>query len=191
MNNDIIILDNFLPSYIQDFLEEGFYGSMNLSLIKKSLPNRNDSNYFDDEQLECLIKYSSSGNSLALGNSHFYLLPLQIGCINQGISFYWENLFRVKLNVKFNHKPSNSLKTNPPHIDTEYSTPFFIGLYYVNNSDGNTIIYDGNSEENFKIIKEIEPKKGRLVLFDGSKYHSASHPIKSKKRVIINYNVYY
>ena len=189
--NDIQILDNFLPSYIQDFLEEGFYGNMSLKLIKKSLPSVIDENYFDDEQLECWIKHPSSENSLALGNSHFYLLPLQIGCLKLGINFNFENLFRAKLNIKFNHSNSPSLKINPPHIDNDYSRPFFIAIYYVNNSDGNTIIYEGGDVNNLTKIKEIEPKKGRLILFDGSKYHSASHPVDSKKRIIMNYNLLY
>jgi hypothetical protein len=188
---DIKIIDDFLPTYIQDFLEGGFYGNMNLSLIKKTLPNINNNDYFDDEQLECWVKHPNSENSLALGNSHFYLLPLQIGCLRLGINFNFENLFRAKLNIKFNTITTPSLKINPPHLDTTYEHPFFIGIYYINDSDGNTIIYDGKNKENLKLFKEIEPKKGRLILFDGQRYHSASHPNNSKKRIVMNYNVFY
>lgn len=189
--NDIQILDDFLPSYIQDFLEGGFYENMSLKLIKKSLPSGVKNDYFDDEQLECWVKSLNSGDLISLGKSHFYLLPLQIGSLKLGINFNLENLFRAKLNIKFNHTHSNSLKINPPHIDNNYIRPFFIAIYYVNDSDGNTIIYEGENINNLTPIKEIEPKKGRLILFDGRRYHSASHPINSKKRIIMNYNIFY
>lgn len=188
MNDEILILDDFLPTYLQDFLEEGLYGGgLKFNLIKKTLPDIKDDNYFDDEQLECWVKLH---NNLNLDYSHYYLLPLQIGCLDLRRKFNLENLYRAKLNITLN-STSSSLKTNPPHIDGPYVKPYFIAIYYVNNSDGNTIIYEGEKLNNLTPIKEIEPKKGRLILFDGSKYHSASHPTHTKKRIIINYNVFY
>jgi hypothetical protein len=188
--NDITILDDFLPPYIQHFLEEGFYNNMSLTFIKKTLPHIKDSEYFDDEQLECWIKHPTSENSLALGNSHFYLLPLQIGCLNLGINLKLENLYRAKLNITLNSTSSPS-KINPPHIDGIDMKPYFIAIYYVNDSDGDTIIYDGDDEDELQIIKTITPKKGRLILMDGKRYHSSSHPSKTKKRIVMNYNILY
>jgi hypothetical protein len=39
-----------------------------------------------------------------------------------------------------------------------------------------------------EIIKRVSPKKGRVVLFNGNRYHSSSGPTKDV-RVIINFNV--
>ena len=36
---------------------------------------------------------------------------------------------------------------------------------------------------------KIMPKKGNLLLFDGSKKHASGHPIESLKRCVINFNL--
>jgi hypothetical protein len=66
-------------------------------------------------------------------------------------------------------------------------------LYYVNDSDGDTIIfnekYNGNSLKNYSINKKISPQKGRCVMFRTNTFHSSGIPIKNLGRIIINYNI--
>lgn len=59
-------------------------------------------------------------------------------------------------------------------------------LYYVNDSDGDTIIYE--NKKTLKIKKTIKPKQGRIVIFDGSYWHSGSQP-KKNIRCIINTDI--
>ena len=59
-------------------------------------------------------------------------------------------------------------------------------IYYVHDTDGDTVFYD---KECKKIIKKITPKKGRAVIFDSLIFHSFMRPIKSEKRVVINFIV--
>ena len=81
-----------------------------------------------------------------------------------------------------------------PHIDLYQ--PHWVFLYYVIDSDGDTIIYDYKSKnkddipyfEDVKEIKRITPKQGRVVVFDGAHWHTADQPRKNK-RCIINFNV--
>ena len=69
------------------------------------------------------------------------------------------------------------------HIDLKL--PHIVCLYYVNDTDGDTFIYDID-----KKLKRISPKKNRAVIFDGSLYHASSLPTKNN-RVIINIDVAY
>jgi hypothetical protein len=69
-----------------------------------------------------------------------------------------------------------------PHID--YDVPHTAMLYYVCDSDGPTFFYNDQKE----IIKTVEPKKGTVVLFDGSTLHSSSSPCISARRIVLNYN---
>ena len=44
-------------------------------------------------------------------------------------------------------------------------------LYYVNDSDGDTLFFDNKDKLN--IIKRVSPKKGRVVHFDNNKLHAS------------------
>jgi hypothetical protein len=86
-------------------------------------------------------------------------------------------------------------RLDPPHIDDGNNHIVF--LYYVMDSEGDTIIYNkmyegGSSSltsvEDLDIIQKVTPKQGRMVVFDGRYYHTAEQP-KENIRCIININV--
>ena len=63
-----------------------------------------------------------------------------------------------------------------PHVDMdgEHHT----AVYYVNDSDGDTIIGD----------EKVSPKANRVVIFDGSIIHNGHSPCEHNNRIIINSN---
>ena len=81
-----------------------------------------------------------------------------------------------------------------PHLDR--TEPHLVVLYYVNDSEGDTIIYDYKSKdendipyfEDVKELKRIKPKQGRVVVFDGLYWHTAEQP-RDDIRCIININL--
>ena len=85
--------------------------------------------------------------------------------------------------------PTNKKMTvDLPHIDI-YSRKHLVCLYYVCDSDGDTILYQEQEKSDaYTIQKRISPKQGRVVLFDGSYYHTAEQPINNV-RCIVNYNL--
>ena len=111
-----------------------------------------------------------------------------------------------KLNIKkidilqgrsFLSTPTNIPKDNvdTPHVDMV--VPHFVMLYYVRDSDGDTIIYNEktkfdssrpNSDMNFTIKKKVSPKQGRVVLFNGMHWHTAEQP-NHNLRCIVNYDL--
>ena len=101
-----------------------------------------------------------------------------------------ENLFdkdyylsRCKINVNLiDNRFKNKYHT--PHIDNWFEDGI-TAIYYVNDSDGDTIIFDNDRN----IIERIEPKKGRLVYWEGLKFHAKQSPTKTNQRVIINFNL--
>ena len=75
-----------------------------------------------------------------------------------------------------------------PHIDI-CNKIHIVGLYYVMDSDGDTVIYNERKESETYTIKErVSPKQGRMVIFDGGLFHAAEQPLNST-RCIINYNI--
>ena len=81
----------------------------------------------------------------------------------------------------FVHLPSPNPGLDQKHIDTP--DDHYVCLYYINDSEGDTIIFDNNGEE----LQRITPKKGRIVFFEGSMYHCSSRPA-TKTRAILNFN---
>ena len=75
-----------------------------------------------------------------------------------------------------------------PHTDMPYK--HFVMLYYVCDSDGDTIIYNEKiiSEKGLTAQRKITPKQGRVVLFDGAYYHTAQQP-NHNVRCIVNYDL--
>ena len=90
-----------------------------------------------------------------------------------------KNLIRMKTNLLLNNKAETF---NSIHRD--YHLEHSNLIYYVNDSDGDTFLFDENI-----IIKTVSPRKGRILLFDGKYEHASSNPIKSKYRSIININL--
>ena len=94
------------------------------------------------------------------------------------------------------------------HVD--YLFPNTATIYYVNDTDGDTMLYGKNSfAKDIKIdqdrfgtlsqtigsetttleIKErISPKANRLVVFDGGLLHTGSSPTQHKTRILLNSN---
>ena len=80
------------------------------------------------------------------------------------------------------------------HINQE--TPHLVLLYYVNDADGETLLYDKTADDieddemyldekhEFNVVNKIMPKQGRILLFDGKTYHSSSSPTTEMRCII-------
>lgn len=73
-----------------------------------------------------------------------------------------------------------SIKKYIHQYHTDSSTPNIASVYYVNNSDGETIFKESK--------KSIKPKANRLIIFDGSILHTGCSPQKNKNRILLNSN---
>ena len=68
------------------------------------------------------------------------------------------------------------------HKHNDISEEHLVFIYYVNDSDGDTVFFDNEDNEIFRQT----PKRNTGVIFDGSILHSAE--TSSQHRFIINYN---
>ena len=74
---------------------------------------------------------------------------------------------------------SNETLHGLPHVDQESVNPNLTGIYYVNDCDGDTILFkekfDGNRllDYNLDIKTKIQPRKNRFVYWDSRAYHAA------------------
>lgn len=89
---------------------------------------------------------------------------------------------RIKANLQTQCNFSQEYFFNTPHIDRR--EPHTVAIYYVNDSDGDTTIFDNDGN----IIQTVSPRRGRFLVFDGSYFHAGRQPILADKRIIINFN---
>jgi hypothetical protein len=124
------------------------------------------------------------------------LLPLLFSfCDKAGVPF--RTLLRIRLGL-FTQTMIEAVHHNP-HVD--FYQPHYNALYYVNDSDGDTFIfnetYDDVSKEEshaytaagrFTIARRVSPKKGRMIGFEGKQYHASMHPMQHSHRVAIAFS---
>ena len=133
------------------------------------------------------VEYNDDGSSDLVSSFHDLFIPmLELACgtleiptakILQGRSF-----MQFPLNLK-------SDEVDTPHIDLDEGHRHIVVLYYVKDSDGDTVIYNERTESDTYTVKQkVTPKQGRVVIFDGGQYHTAEQAVNSV-RCIVNYNL--
>lgn len=124
------------------------------------------------------------------------LIPLLfVSSDKAGLRF--TDLIRVRLGLF--PRDARDAPHHNPHVD--FYEPHVVGLYYVNDSDGDTVIFNQTSEQvslpqsvalansgGFTQLARIAPKKGRMVFFDGRHYHASMHPRQSSHRIVVTFN---
>lgn len=70
-------------------------------------------------------------------------------------------------------------------VHTDYPYEHTTAIFYLNTSDGNTLLYD---REGNKLLKEVEPIENRLLVFDGLLKHTGHSPANHKCRTLFNMN---
>lgn len=121
-----------------------------------------------------------------------YLLPIVVSCVDKlELDYKFRDLMAGRL---FLQLPNGDTRHNTPHVDDD--KPHWVFLYYVNDSDGDTVFFKRKSpwetdldygETDFEITERFTPKQGTVVIFDGSTYHASSSPTKNK-RCVVNFN---
>jgi len=197
MNENIFEIEDIIPKDYQNYIEEvmtGFnfpwYFNRNLVSPDTDFLNRKDNhqgfNHFFFEE--------------GKPSTHFDLLYPLVLSITSHNAVKANKLIRMRANLTLQNQDM-SLTHHMPHIDSYY--PHWVAIYYVNDSDGDTFIFNEKNinydsgdfdiqkikESNFSIKRRITPKKGKVVIFEGSHYHTSSWPNNSKFRTVININL--
>ena len=120
------------------------------------------------------------------------ILPLAF-LISDKIGLETLNLLRV---ISFLHLPTHESCELRNNFHTDYSSNVnhLSCIYYVQSSDGCTILTDKNNKEcdsnsltDENIDIKIKPKQGKVIVFNGHWYHCSSSPT-IETRCIINFN---
>jgi hypothetical protein len=177
------LYDCVFPWYLSVERDDaGFFYTAPKSMVKDQW--KNDKNLIDRGHL--VHVFFNMENNECLQNSSFTNEPIKILLAfakKMNIEIYYQNILRVKANLMMQHKDYTKTSYGIPHVDS--SDKHYVLIYYVNDCDGDTALFDKNK----KIFAKISPKKGRLLMFNGNTLHAGGHPSVSQSRCVINFNL--
>jgi len=192
MLNDIKVLENIVSENTQELIKDFLTNTFGIPwFIKEDLGEGTIDNQKENWS-------SAPGfvnvffNKLGINNPDLFNLSFPI--IKNSLSKLKMNDMELKYARTFFQFPltTHTGITNP-HVDL--TEPHLVVLYYVFDSDGDTIFFNKKHENNvrpsfkdYKIIKSVTPKQGTCVVFNGLNYHSNILP-KLNKRCVINFNL--
>ncbi len=177
MIDSIHVFDNLLPKNYQDLIENALLGEKNCNWLLLD-----DISYGGENRLENAnpgLVHPLKVDNQVISPLFNLFLPLVLVALEK-INCQYNNTIMARSFLQF---PQAISTANNIHVDLEI--PHTVCLYYVNDSDGPTRLYKQGTTE---VIRQVDPKKGRILIFDGKYYHSSSNPTVNK-RCIINFDI--
>lgn len=99
----------------------------------------------------------------------------------------FKRVLRAKLNLSLSQNGFNDNNYCIPHVD--YVKPHKVLLFYLNESDGDTVMFNEKYPNTFDKLteyKRITPMKYKVLNFDGFQWHANYNPVKSISRLVLN-----
>ena len=189
------VFDNFIPDYHQLSIEKATY-AMKWTYTPNISGIFGDPKFIDDIKL-CSFQVGFSGNIFKLNynDNDQFLMGLSMPIVEKMMKITNQefSVERIRAGMFVNSKENG---IHFPHVD--YYKPHYTILYYVNDSDGDTFLFnekaEGNKEASYpdslSIMKRISPKMGRAVIFDGLTFHSSSSQQTHNERLVLNINLF-
>ena len=175
IKQDLLGLENIFPwHYSEDVTAAGDFDSQHRPAMSHQYVQIDD----DNDTSEIISVYHHLFTPLLSKACQYLKIPETE--VIQGRSFLQWPLVNIDTSV-----------VDLPHIDLDEGDEHIVVLYYVVDSDGDTIIYNERTESpSYTEKQRVSPKQGRVVIFEGGQYHTAEQPTKGT-RCIVNYNLDY
>ena len=199
LHNKVKVVDNVLPPADFKLIQETVLNYSFPFRYNPSSAYRTEAIKTKEEQLRsgsfATMLYKSSENFNEVEYTQI-INPLLVKAVHN-CSIRISELLRVRVGLHVYNGDAPFI--NDAHIDAD--SPHYVGLLYLEDSDGDTFLYneqfDYNSEINgveysegldLTVKERVTPKANRLLLFDGSYYHASSTPTSHSTRTTINFN---
>jgi hypothetical protein len=205
ISNIVQVVDEFLPTTYQDEIQEIVF---NMPWFwRPTIAQFPEGTYFDSnkpfEDPRVIDAFAFAHACYSDGKPQSaYFEPLKpiLRFLEFKLGIKIKEIIRVRLRLTPQFPGHSENMFNPPHVDLMSTDPFKTFVYYVHDSDGDTVIFNRKydninkptvltkNEPDLQEIFRNTPKKGTGVYFDGLYYHSGNSPIHYKSRCIINFD---
>ena len=195
-----ILIDDFLDKDYQEKIEDSMFDCLwkvsmdnTLSIDAQSIQGKYRK-FLDPFKYD--ISPSITTNLLSSNKKTFELFYPVVEKVCNYVNFNIDKVGRCLAGMQGVQVLRERNKICGVHINQK--NPHLVLLYYVNDSDGDTILFNKNASDdinncqlyyyhdqhNFSVDYKITPKQGRILLFDGRTYHSSSDPTKGVRCII-------
>lgn len=186
-------IENFLPKSYQDDIEKSlstdfFPWYWNKSTVADNFFYGSNKNILESNQFTHTIIANDGRQPSFL----FADIKPMVYFLEKNINVKVAKIDRIKVNLLQPVVGGNTQSHNPPHWDADYEIqPNTLSMvYYVNDSDGDTVIFNKklpDQPENLEVLHRSKPKKGKCIVFPSNRWHASSNPINNDRRIIINF----
>ena len=192
--SDLIVVEDFISQNYQDVLERYFVNDdWNIPWDKQDdITVPQDSPYTGKNKVgySHVLATTTENFPNPVSTAWNFVFPMVFEGFNKAgidVDFLWQSR-------TFKTPPSDI--NDPEYIHVDSHSFHWVCLYYPHDSDGDTVFFnekwpdvtmDSAPTTNFTEYTRVTPKKGRAVIFDGTRFHSA-YRSKKQHRVVINTN---
>lgn len=196
---DVIVIDNCIPKDLQDKIENLMTRE---TFVWNFVPSASYGSMKGDPS--CIGQWTENveGAVDTLLFTHFILnqegnwssvFPT-ITPILTALPYTVAKLIRIKANLTVYDPNMGPNNFGVPHIDIPGAKTAITAIYYVNDSDGDTVIFNekwnNGLEQKLTIKERVPPKKGRLVAFNNELIHAGNNPSTTTPRLTMNINYF-
>lgn len=205
IKDEILLIDNVVPSSFQKSIIDKVQGVNHFPwfLLHRighpdhfavgTMPEYLDKNITDD------VGFFHMAYDGDFQSPYFDFFATILEFFSEKTNINIKRLLRVRL--RYTHKGENHSeeKYAPPHVDFNTGSPYSTLIYYVNDSDGDTIIFDKIFDPSTELynpifdeplpeLLKITPKQGNALFFNGHRFHAGNYPILKSSRIVINFD---
>jgi len=187
LEQDFLVIENLVPKGFLEALHLELYRrdhwGFSAGTVDQELQNRYAGIYDDSPMLTTTMFAADAGGIV---NPLFSEVRTIFSFLEDKVNISFDEIYRSKANLTW-PQPHKTLP-NPPHIDIGDNRCLSM-VFYVNEADGDTVIYDKKVEHGDNDLNEItriSPKPGSAVIFNSNRFHSSSPPKNSDYRIILN-----
>lgn len=183
-----ILTDKVVERIKRIFLQDEFAWSYN-SGTSKIRPGDNSA-LIDNNTKESIQFSHSLYTDGSFGSEHVDFVMKIMKALEEQEGIVCTTMLKAKCNLLPQDSSFLPSEYHPPHIDSrDVSNNTYTLVYYVNDSDGDTIVFNESvfdEFENLTIAHRQTPRAGCGLLFKSSTYHASSSPLTNSSRIVIN-----
>ncbi len=197
--NDIIEIENIIPVDHQRYIADVMTGFSFPWVLNKNIVSGDDC-FIDQKNNPPGFNHFLYEHNKSTSSFFDMVYPIVLSLTSHVKNLPINRLIRMRANLTLANQ-SKEMDQFMPHIDSFF--PHYVAIYYVNDSDGDTIIFNETNDDYdsgekdinkiktgpFTIKQRITPKQGKVVLFPGKYYHTASFCKDTEYRCLININL--